>query len=535
MLPAGTPRGQHSSRRRVAGGQVDEAATSTLRLAEFVVGYSLVSDLGMGQELGDAARACLVATRLAEHLGLPEASEVYYTTLLQHCGCTAFSHEAATFFGGDDLAAKSAALRTDYGDPREVLFTYLLGLAPQEGPLVRLRAMGTAVVRSGRIRAGYTAANCEVAAVTARRVGLGPGVERGLGEIFEQWDGKGLPRGLTGDGISVAARCAQVAGTAALFDRLGGTEASVEAVRRRAGRTLDPDLAAGYLRHAEELHAELAATDVLPAAVAAEPGPQVQVSEDQLDEVCRAFGDAVDLKATWLHGHSSAVGTLAEAAGRRLGMPAGDVVALRRAGHLQDLGRTAVSTGIWERPGPLTSADWEQVRLHAYHTERILARCPPLAELAPIAGMHHERLDGSGYHRAVAAIPMTARVLGAADTFHAAISARPHREPLAPDAAAELLRGEARAGRLDPDAVRAVLDVAGHGGGQRRARPAGLTDRQVEVLRLLAAGLSNPEIARRLVVSRRTAEHHVQDIYTRIGRSSRAAAALYAMEHGLLD
>ena len=98
-----------------------------------------------------------------------------------------------------------------------------------------------------------------------------------------------------------------------------------------------------------------------------------------------------------------------------------------------------------------------------------------------------------------------------------------------------MLREDARAGRLDADAVAAVLEAAGHRVGARRPRPAGLTDRQVEVLRLLAAGLSNKQIAARLVVSPRTAERHVQDVYDKIGLSSRAGAALYAMEHGLVE
>jgi HD-GYP domain-containing protein (c-di-GMP phosphodiesterase class II) len=131
---------------------------------------------------------------------------------------------------------------------------------------------------------------------------------------------QGAPAGLAGEDISAAARCAQIAGTAALFDRLGGPEAAVQAVRRRAGRTLDPDLTAAYLRHARELHEELAAVDPMQVAVEAEPGPQVRVTERQLDDVCRAFGDAVDLKGVSLLGHSAGVAALAEGAGRDLGL-----------------------------------------------------------------------------------------------------------------------------------------------------------------------------------------------------------------------
>jgi DNA-binding CsgD family transcriptional regulator len=195
-----------------------------------------------------------------------------------------------------------------------------------------------------------------------------------------------------------------------------------------------------------------------------------------------------------------------------------------------------VPSGIWEKPGPLTSQEWERVRLHPYHSERIVKGCPPLAPLAALTGSHHERLNGSGYYResTAAALPMPSRVLAAADALQAMTQPRPHRPARSLEEATAALAGEVRAGRLDGDAVTAVRAAAGEPIRRRRSGPSGLTDRQIEVLRLLAAGLSNREIGRRLSVTPRTAEHHVQDIYARIGVSSRAAAALYAMQHDLL-
>jgi putative nucleotidyltransferase with HDIG domain len=466
-----------------------------------------------------------------------EPSDVYYVTLLQHAGCTAYAHEAASLLGGDEIAVKSAAVRTDFSRPREVLGSYLPGLAPSAGALTRLRVAAVAAGRSRHITRGYTRANCEVAALTARRVGLGSGVERGLREIFEWWNGEGGPLGLRGEAVSLPARVAQVAGQASLFDTIGGAEAAMSAVAQRAGASLDPSVADAFGRCGSGLLAELSSADVVEAAVAAEPSPVVEVSSSQLDAVCRAFGDAVDLKSPFHHGHSAGVAALAEGAAGELGLSSDDVGALRRAALLHDIGRAAVPNGIWERPGPLTSSDWERVRLHAYHSERILSRCGPLAPVATLAGMHHERLDGSGYHRQAAAssIPLAARVLAAADAFQAMTQERAHRSAHPPEAAARELAAQGRAGVLDPDAVSAVLAAAGHvSAGPRPSRPADLTERQVEVLRLVARGLSNPEIARSLVISRRTAERHVQDIYAKIGVSSRAGAALFAMEHDLL-
>ena len=509
-----------------------------LRLAELLAGLSLVADAGMGLEPGEAARAALVAMELAAAVDAPERRDIYYTTLLQHIGCTAYAHEAAALLGGDEIAVKSAALHTDFADPRDILRSYLPHLAPTADILTRLRAAGTAAVRARDVGRGYSRANCEVAARTAERVGLGAGVAAGLTDIYEQWDGKGGPRRLSGEAISLPARIAQVAVTAALFHRMGGLSVALEAVRRRAGGALDPQLAEILRARGSHVLGAVDVADPVLAAVAAEPVPVVLITELNIDRVCRAFGDVVDLKTPLHHGHASGVAEVASAAGTRLRLGVSDVTELRRAALVHDLGRAAVPNGTWERRGALTWTDQERIRLHAYHSERVLARCVPLAALAPVAGMHHERLDGSGYHRgAVAAsIPFTARVLAAADVFQALTQPRAHRPPRSNEEAAEAVAAEARAGRLDVDASRAVVQSAGTDIA-RVPRPdtGGLTERQVEVLRLVAAGLSNPQIARRLVISRRTAEHHVQDVYARIGVSSRAAAALFAMEHDLLS
>jgi len=174
------------------------------------------------------------------------------------------------------------------------------------------------------------------------------------------------------------------------------------------------------------------------------------------------------------------------------------------------------------------------VRLHPYHTERVLSRSPFLAALAPVAGAHHERLDGSGYHRACrgAELPLPARVLAAADAYHAMTEPRPHREPLSRERAAEILAEEASSGRLDADAVAAVVEAAGQRA-PRIERPAGLTEREAEVLGMLARGLQTKQVARALGISVKTADHHVEHAYRKIGVSTRAAATLFAMQHGL--
>jgi len=493
----------------------------------------------MGQPPENAIRSCLLATSLARQMELDErdVGDIYYVTLLQHVGCTAYAHETAALLGGDDIAVRAGGAKVDFATPREALLFLLFELGKGAKPLGRARVVIAAISQGQKFDRELYRSNCEVATHMARRLGLGTGVQGGLNEIYERWDGKGYPRKLSGDDIALPARFAQVASQAVLFARLGGPELAVEVVGRRAGSALDPSIAEAFVRCGRKLLAEITSIDASVAVIEAEPEPCRRVSEPRLDEVARAFADMIDLKSPFTHGHSAAVAKLAEAAAANLGLAQNEVVSVRRAGLLHDLGRTGVPNGIWDKPGPLTETEWEQVRLHPYHSERILSRSSGLAPLAPLAGMHHERQDGSGYHRQATAamIPNGARVLAAADAYQAMTQDRPHRPALTPEAAAEQLSFEAARGRLDAEAVRAVLDAAGHPPARARLTwPVGLSDREVQVLRLVARGHSNREIARLLWISPKTAGHHVQHIYAKIGVSTRAAAAMFAMEHGLI-
>lgn len=479
-------------------------------------------------------RACLLGTGLARRMGLPKAdvSSVFYTSLLRHAGCTASAHEEAAHLGGDELATRPLAIRTDFNSPREALrlMVSVLRLVP---PGRRARVLLGAFGPWGELA---NQATCEVGAEVARRLGMPEPVVEGLFQIFERWDGKGLPQKLAGENIALTARFAQVATLAVALDQLAGSDAALAVIRERSGHMLDPAIAAAFAEHGSRLLTEMRAIDVLPAVLAAEPEPHRRVPQGSIDALARAVADMVDLKSPYTHGHSTAVAELAASAGRTLGLEDGDAGALGRAGCLHDLGRVGVPDGIWEKRGRLSATEWERVRLHPYHTERILARSGALAPLARLAGMHHERQDGSGYYRQTsgAAIPMSARILAAADAYQAMTQDRAHRPARSADAAASELDAVCRQGALDHDAVQAVLEASGHPLRRRRAAPNGLSEREVEVLRMVAQGLSNRDIAGRLFISPRTAESHVQHIYAKIGMSTRAGAAMFAMRHDLI-
>ena len=507
-----------------------------LRLADLLAGLSIVVDLGYGLPTETAMRSCLVGTALARRMGLTEreASEVFYVSLLLHVGCMAYSHETNVWFGDDAAVHRAAARTTNTWE----IFTVLIPEATRDlPPRARLKSAALFGTRGPGFSNRHDMAACETARAVARRIGLPDTVSAALYDVHEWWNGRGA-RGLRGDAIAQSARIARVATDAVFLAALGDPETATSTLRRMGGKRLDPAVVAELASDADALLAGALSGDPRMTILEVEPVPAVEIDETDLAVVGAAFGDLADIKTPFTHGHSAEVAQLSVTAATRLRLDHQTIARLRVAALLHDLGRLGVSNAVWEKPGPLTTAEWEQARMHPYYTERILSTSVALAPMAAIAGLHHERLDGTGYHRGCrgAAIGTAARVLAAADSFQAMTQRRPHRPALELDQARDELLRDARLGRLDPDAVAAVLDAAGqpHRAPVRDLRPGGLSDREVEILRLVADGCSNPEIGRRLGISRRTAEHHVQHIYTKLGVSTRAAATLFALEHDLL-
>jgi HD-GYP domain-containing protein (c-di-GMP phosphodiesterase class II) len=512
--------------------------SSGVRLAELLAVLSLGADLGMGQPMEHALRQCLIALRLGERAGLPEEqrADLYFGSLIAWVGCHVDAYEQAKWFG-DDLALKEATRHYDLNGPGAMLA--LLGTRLGQGRPFGARAR-TALMFAGRGRrdVGEMLANHWYAAdQLAEAVGLDQGVRTTVLQTFERWDGKGAPFGMSGEAICLASRIVNLADVLEVYQRTEGTDRAVAIARTRAGTQFDPDLVAEVERESAALFRDLDSATTWDAVIAEEPGLARTLTDPELDAALEAFADFIDVKSPYTLGHSRAVADLARDAGTALGQSADDVRRLRRAALLHDLGRLGVSNAVWDKPGALTPAQWERVRLHPYLTERMLASCAELASLAEIAVQHHERLDGSGYPRGLRgdALTVSGRLLATADAYQSKLQPRPHRSALGRDEAASWVRGEVRAGRLDGEAADAVLTAAGHAVRRRKDWPAGLTTREVEVLRLLARGLSNRQIAERLTISRRTVDNHVDHVYTKLGVSNRARASLLAVRYGLMS
>ncbi len=509
-----------------------------VRLIDLLAMLSLASDLAFGQPAEYGMRACLVAMRLAGSLGLDRSAQrdTYYVALLRWIGCTSHAHELSVAFG-DEIAARARFALVDFGRPAEVLLE-LVRHSGEGRPLAeRLRVLASVLAAGSRTAEYNFRTSCEVARLLAARLGFEPPVLTALTQTFERWDGRGFPAGVAGDRIALPARITQLAYDLEVFMRDGGPETAVSMARRRSGGAYDPGLVDCLRARASELLAPPDEGKAWEQLAATEPEPQRWLHGDRLDAALEVLADYADLKSPFTGGHSRGVAALAAEAALGSGLSEGEARDVRRAGLVHDLGRAGVPNSIWDKPGPLTPSEQERVRLHPYYTERALARVPPLAPLLDAAALHHERLDGFGYHRGLkgAQLPFPAQLVAAADGYHAMLEPRSHRPERTPEAAAGELRAMVRAGRLGSEAVEAVLAAAGHRTGRHHPWPAGLTGREVEVLRLAARGASNKEIARALSISDRTIAHHVQHIYEKIGVSTRGAAALFAIEHGLLQ
>jgi HD-GYP domain-containing protein (c-di-GMP phosphodiesterase class II) len=508
-----------------------------VRLAELVAALSLGVDLGFGQPMEHVLRQTLIALRLAERADVQERAraDVYYTALLVTVGCHADAHEQAKWFG-DDIELKSNKYGPHDARSLRAVLENMRRIGSGNPPLHRLR-VGFAFALSGhREVEAMIMTHSGLARGLAEQLGLPESVREAVAASYERWDGRGWPGDLKGEEIPLAARLAQLAEYVEVAQRLGGTEAAVSLARERAGKQFDPRLAGLLAASADSIFDGLDEVGNWRALIDAEPSLAVVLAGERFDQALRAVANFIDLKSPYTLGHAGAVGELCAGAASSLELSEAEARTLHRAALVHDFGRLGVSNAIWDKRGPLGAGEWERIRMFPYLTERMLRFSDALAPLGQIAVQHRERLDGSGYPRGIggAAISRPARILAAADAYQAMREPRPYRAPLTSEDAAGELRSEVKAGRLDGESVDAVLAAAGHRAPRRREGPAGLTEREVQVLKLLAGGLSNKEIGQRLVISPKTVGTHIEHIYTKIDASSRATASLFAVQQGLL-
>jgi HD-GYP domain-containing protein (c-di-GMP phosphodiesterase class II) len=507
-----------------------------VRTAEVIAATCLATDLAMGFPFEHGLEATLITMRLCEVLDVDREveSQTYYGCLLMHVGCNVDAAERTRIFAGNFT---ETAWHRMFGSPFEAAAGTFASI-PRPGASWPQRAAqyATGVPKAAAVRKPYFAAMCEASEMLAERMGLPPSIHGLFPFITERWDGWGNLRRAKGDQIPMPVRILHVGRDAAYQRLMGDDDHVVETIRARGGHAFDPEITEAFVAHRSEiLGAPEPVESVWAEVLSAEPKPWLYLDGTGIDRALAAVGAFSDLASPYLTGHASGVGDLAAAAATICGWDESEITAVRRAGYLHDLGRVSVDPRVWQNEGRLSADEWEHVRLHPYQTDRILSRSAVLAPLAHTAGNHHERLDGSGYHRGLNANSQTpaTRLLAAVDAYRAKTEPRSYREAFDSRTAADRLVEKAKDGRLDPDMVASVIEAAGLEA-PHIERPAGLTEREAEVVALLARGMQTKQIARSLDISAKTADRHIQNAYRKMGVSSRAAATLFAVEHGLI-
>ncbi|MGH2632161.1 MAG: HD domain-containing phosphohydrolase [Tepidiformaceae bacterium] len=522
------------------------------RVAAVLGAFTYASDLAFGFPFEDGLRACYIAMRLADRLNLSPADRktVFYTVLIKEAGCTCWTNQLAEFWQADEMEARRELLIFGAGSDLKRFAPWMLRYVGTQLALpARVARLGDVFFRTKSfLREGFDAV-CEVNARIAGRLGMPEAVQLAIQSMFERWDGGGVPRGLRGTQTPIAARIVAGCFYFIPFKDLGGHEAARRFARDSRGTLLDPAVADAFLALSQEASfwEEVEAPALWDHVLALEPEPiEYSPGPAYLDEVAGAFADFVDLKSPYAAAHSRRVATLAESVAVALGCGDTDAAWIRRAALMHDLGQVAVSSFTLGRAeSAMSESEREQFRLHPYHGERVLMRVPALQPAAAIVGAHHERLDGTGYYRGLkgTAIPLGARIVAAVDQFDELAHDRPGRRAMPPGTALTTL--EAQAGRaFDPGVLHALRSCVQAETSQtgalrmhahvRQVWPAGLTDREVEVLRLAARGQSRKQIAAELVISEVTARHHLEHIYRKAGVSTRVGASMFAMEAGII-
>jgi putative nucleotidyltransferase with HDIG domain len=432
-----------------------------LRLAEVLSALSHALDITEGQPEGHCVRCCWIGMQMAADLGLDTATrqDIYYTILLKDAGCSSNAARICALYLTDDLAFKSDFKRID-GSLAEALRFVLDHTGLKAGLAERFRAIFNILRNGGSISRELIETRCQRGADIALKMRFSETVAAGIRALDEHWDGSGKPQGLTGGAIPIASGIALLAQIADVFLTARGLEAARGEVKHRAGSWFDPALAASFERiSARPGFAEaLAAGDLQVRVLDMEPGRQHEaVDADYLDDIAAAFAQVVDSKSPYTSGHSARVTLYADLIAAELGLGDAHRRWMKRAALLHDIGKLGVSNTILDKPGKLDDAEWAEMKKHPAHSRRILARIGAFADLAVIAGAHHERLDGRGYPDGLAgaAIPLDARIIAVADVFDALTADRPYRRAMSIEAAFGILEREIGAA-FDGDCVAAL-------------------------------------------------------------------------------
>ena len=440
------------------------ATPASLRLSELISALSYALDITEGQPEGHCVRCCWIGMHIGRRIGLSDEAlwGLYYTLLLKDLGCSSNAARICELYLTDDLAFKRDFKTV--GDSLPQVLNFVLGHTGLGAPLTeRFRSVLNIVRHGDEIATELIATRCQRGAEIARLLRFPETVSEGIYSLDEHFNGKGRPQGLAGEAIPLYARIALLAQVIDVFHASDGRQAALDEIRARRGQWFDPALVDAFELVAQDaaFWMTLASGAVDGAVLALEPaGHAVDLDDDYLDDIATAFGQVVDSKSPYTSGHSARVALYTELIAEEMDVAASRRRWLKRGALLHDVGKLGVSNSILDKPGKLDDDEWRAVQAHAQYTEAILARIDAFAELARVAGAHHERLDGKGYPRGLTAdeISLETRIITTADIFDAITAERPYRGAIPIPKTLEMM-AEHVGTAIDPDCFAALQRV----------------------------------------------------------------------------
>ena len=437
-------------------------SATEIRFSEIISALSVALDITQGQPRGHCMRTALIGMRLAEELklGTTDCSALFYALLLKDLGCSSNAAKMAYLFGADDRLVKQSARMIDWTKPAQCIKHCWQNSAPGGSTFNKLATV------SGILRLGAKGARqiaeirCERGADIASTLELPAAVPTAIRDLDEHWNGRGNPRGLKGEEISLLGRICCLAQTVEVFFSAYGLEAAMDVARQRRGKWFDPQLVdALFAFKSDSVFWPRLLNDALMTELSGwEPEDAVLLADEAcLDRVAEAFAKVVDAKSPWTYQHSTRVAEIAVGVAQEFDCSVDVVRDMRRAALLHDIGKLGVSNLILDKPGKPTPEELAQIRKHPEYSQRILEQVDAFKLLAQVAGAHHERLDGRGYHKGLLGdqIDLITRILTVADVTEAMSAMRPYRDAMTWDQIQEILSNDSGSG-LDPQCVSAL-------------------------------------------------------------------------------
>ncbi|MCC7084662.1 MAG: HD domain-containing protein [Pirellulales bacterium] len=433
-----------------------------IRFSEIISALSVALDITQGHPQGHAMRTALIGMRLADelHLTTTDRSALFYALLLKDLGCSSNAAKIAYLFGADDRLVKRSARMIDWSKPSQSVRHCWSHCAPNGSTAQKLLRIA-AIARLGAKGAKQIAEiRCERGAEITRMLRLPEATAQAIIDLDEHWNGRGNPHGLHHDEISLLGRICCLAQTVEVFFSAYGFESAIDVAQRRRGQWFDPRLVDALLafRQESDFWSQLLSNDVIGELSRWEPDDAVLLADEPcLDLVAEAFARVVDAKSPWTYQHSTRVAEIAVGVAKQFGHFPELERDLRRAALLHDIGKLGISNTIWDKPTRPTPQEYDEIRKHPAYTQQILRQVEAFEMLAEVAGAHHERLDGRGYHRGLQGpkISWVVRVLTVADVYEALSAKRPYRDAMPWSQIYEMMNKDAHKG-LDADCIEAL-------------------------------------------------------------------------------